>query len=187
MKRKTGNTYCYDEFITEEEQKTLRNYILSIQELMGHAISNGYKKDYDVLIRRAIGTIQLEKKYNLEPIPLVAEIKQRIVELEDIRPPIVNDMIIGDWFGITDEDSFVEPHTDDTKIPYLDYYALRYNVIIAMPYEGGQPIYDGEVLDVGERGLWRCEAGLIKHATVPNVGTRMRLNISYGFFVPKNQ
>ena len=185
--RQVGNTYCYDEFITEEEQKTLRNYILSIQDIMGHAISNGYKKDYDVLIRRAIGTIQLEKKYNLEPIPLVAEIKQRIVELEDIRPPIIDDMLIGDWFGMTDEDAFVEPHTDETKSPYLDYYALRYNVIISMPHEGGQPIYDGDVLDVGERTLWRCEAGLIKHATVPNVGTRMRLNISYGFFVPKNQ
>lgn len=187
MKRQVGNTYCYDEFITEEEQKTLRKYIISIQELMGHAISNGYKKEYDILIRRAIGTHALKKQYNLEPIPLVAEIKQRIVELEDIHPPIIDDLLIGDWFGITDEDSFVESHTDETKFPYHDYYALRYNVIISMPHKGGQPIYDGDVLDVGERGLWRCEAGLTKHSTVPNVGTRMRLNISYGFFVPINQ
>ncbi len=187
MKREIGKTYCYDEFITEEEQKTLRRYIISIQNLMGHAVSNGYKKDYDILIRRSIGTVQLKKQYDIEPIPLVAEIKQRIVELEDIRLPIIDDLIIGDWFGMTDEDAFVEPHTDETTIPYLDYYVRRYNVIVSMPYEGGQPIYDDDILDVGERGLWRCEAGLIKHATVPNVGTRMRLNISYGFFVPKNQ
>lgn len=186
MKRQVGSTYCYDEFITEEEQKTLRNYILSIQHLMGHAISNGYKKEYDVLIRRSIGTIQLQL-HNLEPIPLVAEIKQRIIQLENIRSPIINDMLIGDWFGITDEDAFVEPHTDETKAPYLDYYARRYNVIISMPHEGGQPIYDDDILNVGERTLWRCEAGLIKHSTVPNVGIRMRLNISYGFFAPKNQ
>lgn len=69
-KRQVGNTYCYDEFITEEEQKTLRNYILSIQDIMGHAISNGYKKEYDVLIRRSIGTVQLQKQHNIEPIPL---------------------------------------------------------------------------------------------------------------------
>lgn len=187
MKRQVGKTYCYDEFITEEEQKTLRNYIMSIQEHMGHAISNGYRKDYDILIRRSIGTIALKKHFNLEPIPLVAEIKQRIVELEGITSPIIDDLLIGDWFGMTDEDAFVEPHTDETRPPYQGYYALRYNVIISMPHEGGQPIYDGEVLDVGERALWRCEAGLIKHATVPNVGSRMRLNISYGFFVPKNQ
>jgi hypothetical protein len=185
MKRLVGKTYCYDDFITNEEQKILRQYILSIQDMMGHATSNGYKSEYDVLIRRSIGTVQLQKYYNLEPIPLVAEIKQRIVELEDIRPPIINDMIIGDWFGITDEDAFVEPHTDEVEAPYLDYHTRRYNVIISMPDEGGQPIYDGDVLDMGERALWRCEAGLVKHASVPNVGTRMRLNISYGFYVPK--
>lgn len=185
MKRLVGKTYCYDDFITNEEQKILRQYILSIQGMMGHAVSNGYKKEYDVLIRRSIGTVQLQKHYNLEPIPLVAEIKQRIVELEDIHPPITDDLIIGDWFGITDEDAFVEPHTDEVEAPYLDYYTRRYNVIISMPDEGGQPIYDGDILDVGERALWRCEAGLVKHASVPNVGTRMRLNISYGFYVPK--
>jgi hypothetical protein len=187
MKRNVGKTYCYDNFITEEEQKTLRNYILSIQDMMGHARSNGYKSEYDILIRRSIGTIRLKEQFNLDPIPLVVDIKKRIIELEDIRPPIIDDMIIGDWFGMTDEDAFVEPHTDQTSSPYLDYYARRYNVIVSMPNDGGQPIYDGDVLDVGERGLWKCEAGLIKHATVPNVGTRMRLNISYGFFVPKNQ
>jgi len=187
MKRHVGKTYCYDEFITVEEQKILRNYILSIQDMMGHAVSNGYKKEYDILIRRSIGTLALKKHYDLEPIPLVAEIKKRIIELEDIRPPITDDLIIGDWFGITDEDAFVEPHTDEVEAPYLDYYTRRYNVIISMPDEGGEPIYDGDVLNVGERALWRCEAGLVKHASVPNVGTRMRLNISYGFFIPKNQ
>jgi hypothetical protein len=187
MKRLVGKTYCYDDFITNEEQKILRQYILSIQDMMGHAVSNGYKKEYDILIRRSIGTLALKKHYNLEPISLVSEIKKRIVEIEDIRPPITDDLIIGDWFGITDEDAFVEPHTDEVEAPYLDYYTRRYNVIISMPDEGGQPIYDGDVLDVGERALWRCEAGLVKHASVPNVGTRMRLNISYGFYVPKNQ
>jgi hypothetical protein len=185
MKRLVGKTYCYDNFITNEEQKILRQYILSIQDMMGHAVSNGYKKEYDILIRRSIGTLALKKHYDLEPIPLVAEIKKRIIELEDIRQPITDDLIIGDWFGITDEDAFVEPHTDEVEAPYLDYYTRRYNVIISMPDEGGQPIYDGDVLDVGERALWRCEAGLVKHASVPNVGTRMRLNISYGFYVPK--
>jgi len=187
MKRQLGKTYCYDEFITEEEQRTLRKYILSIQDMMGHAISNGYKSEYDLLIRRSIGTIRLKHQHNIEPLPLVVDIRNRIIEIENIRPPIIDDTHIGDWFGITDEDSFVEPHTDILGEPFADYNVRRYNLIVSMPHEGGQPIYDEDVLDVGERALWMCEATLVKHASVPNVGSRMRLNISYGFFVPKNQ
>jgi len=187
MKRHVGKTYCYDEFITEEEQKTLRKYILSIQDMMGHAVSNGYKSEYDVLIRRSIGTVRLKQQFNLEPIPLVVDIRNRIIELENLHNPILHDSYLGDWFGITDEDAFVEPHTDEPVEPFKDYNVRRYNVIVSMPHDGGQPIYDGEALDVGERGMWMCEASLVKNASVPNVGTRMRLNVSYGFFVPKNQ
>jgi hypothetical protein len=113
--------------------------------------------------------------------------RNRIIEVEGICDPIIHDPSLGDWFGITDEDAFVEPHTDIVSKPYLDYNIRRYNVIISMPTEGGQPIYDGDVLDVGEKGLWMCEASLYKHASVPNQGSRMRLNISYGFYIPKNQ
>jgi hypothetical protein len=187
MKRNVAKTYCYDEFITAEEQKILRNYILSIQDMMGHAVSNGYKSEYDMLIRRSIGTVGLKRRYNLDPIPLVVDIRNRIIELENLHDPIIHDAYLGDWFGITDEDAFVEPHTDLLQEPYLDYNVRRYNVIVSMPHEGGQPIYGGDVLDVGERGMWMCEASLVKHASVPNIGSRMRLNISYEFFVPKNQ
>jgi hypothetical protein len=187
MKRNVGKTYCYDEFITSEEQKILRKYILSIQDMMGHATSNGYKSEYDLLIRRSIGTTMLKKQFNLDPIPLVVDIRNKIIELENLHPPILHESGVGDWFGITDEDAFVEPHTDLSSEPFLDYNIRRYNLIISMPNEGGQPIYDGDVLDVSERGLWMCEASLVKHASIPNVGTKMRLNISYGFFVPKNQ
>jgi hypothetical protein len=187
MKRHVGKTYCYDNFITEEEQKTLRKYILSIQDMMGHATSNGYKPEYDMLIRRSIGTVALKEQYNLDPHPLVEDIRNRIIELEGLHHPIIHDPTLGDWFGITDEDAFVEPHTDLVSEPYLDYNIRRYNVIISMPNEGGQPIYDGDILEVGERVLWMCEASLCKHASVPNEGSRMRLNISYGFYIPKNQ
>jgi hypothetical protein len=54
-----------------------------------------------------------------------------------------------------------------------------------MPNSGGQPIYGDDVLDVKERVLWMCEASLVKHSSVINEGSRMRLNISYGFYIPK--
>jgi hypothetical protein len=187
MKRHVAKTYCYDNFITDEEQKILRKYILSIQDMMGHATSNGYKPEYDMLIRRSIGTVALKEQYNLDPHPLVEDIRNRIIKLEGLHHPIIHDPTLGDWFGMTDEDAFVEPHTDLVSEPYLDYNIRRYNVIVSMPTEGGQPIYDGDILDVGEKALWMCEASLYKHASVPNEGSRMRLNISYGFYIPKNQ
>jgi hypothetical protein len=185
MKRSVGKTYCYDNFITDEEQKILRQYILSIQDIMNHAISNGYNSKYDMLIRRTIDTVALKQRHDLDPHPLVNEIKKRIIEVEGICEPIINDPSLGDWFGMTDEDAFVEPHTDLTTEEYEDYNIRRYNVIVSMPNSGGQPIYDGEVLDVSEKGMWMCEASLVKHASVINEGSRMRLNISYGFYVPK--
>jgi hypothetical protein len=185
MKRLVGKTYCYDNFITDEEQKILRQYILSIQDIMNHAVSNGYNSKYDMLIRRTIDTVALKQRHDLDPHPLVDEIKKRIIEVEGICEPIISDPSLGDWFGMTDEDAFVEPHTDLTTDEYEDYNIRRYNVIVSMPNSGGQPIYDGEVLDVGEKGMWMCEASLVKHASVINEGSRMRLNVSYGFYVPK--
>jgi hypothetical protein len=185
MKRLVGKTYCYDNFITDEEQKILRQYILSIQDIMNHAVSNGYNSKYDMLIRRTIDTVALKQRHDLDPHPLVDEIKKRIIEVEGICEPIISDPSLGDWFGMTDEDAFVEPHTDLTTEEYEDYNIRRYNVIVSMPNSGGQPIYDGEVLDVGEKGMWMCEASLVKHASVINEGSRMRLNVSYGFYVPK--
>lgn len=185
MKRLVGKTYCYDEFITEEEQKILRRYVLSIQDLMGHATSNGYKPEYDMLIRRSITTVDLERnKINVHP--LLIDVRNRIIELEQLHAPIIHDPELGDWLGITDEDAFVEPHTDITCEEYSDYNIRRYNVIVSMPISGGQPIYDGDILDVGERAAWMCEASLTTHASVINEGPRMRLNISYGFYIPKN-
>lgn len=185
MKRLVGNTYCYDEFITIEEQRILRHYILSIQDSMGHSTSNGYKSEYDSLIRRSIGTKALEY-YNVEVHPLITDIRNRIIKIEDIREPIIKDPHIGDWMGMTDEDAFVEPHTDETSEPYTDYNIRRYNIIISMPHSGGKPIYGTDILEVGERCLWKCEATLVTHSTTLNEGGRMRLNISYGFYVPKN-
>ncbi len=185
MKRLVGKTYCYDEFITTEEQRELRHYILSLQDFMGHAKSNGYKPEYDILVRQSTSTTYLEK-YGITVHPLLIDIRNRIIKLEELYEPIIHDPRLGDWVGMTDEDAFVEPHTDLTTDEYSDYNIRRYNVIVSMPNEGGQPIYDDEILDVGERALWMCEASLVKHASVINQGSRMRLNISYGFYVPKS-
>jgi hypothetical protein len=57
---------------------------------------------------------------------------------------------------------------------------------LSVPDSGGNPIYDGEVINVEERMLWRCEAGLYNHASLPVIGSKSRINISFGFQVKEN-
>jgi hypothetical protein len=59
--------------------------------------------------------------------------------------------------------------------------------LLSVPKSGGNPIYDGEVVDVEERMLWRCEAGLYNHASMPVVGSIPRINISFGFQIKEKK
>jgi hypothetical protein len=65
------------------------------------------------------------------------------------------------------------------------YYTRRYNILVSLPTEGGNPIYGGEILNVKELMLWRCDAGLVEHSSVPNKGDRLRINLSFGFLMQK--
>jgi hypothetical protein len=82
------------------------------------------------------------------------------------------------------ETGFVEPHMDYNG-PDDRYYTRRYNILISLPEEGGHPIYGNKVLKVKERMIWRCDAGLVVHSSIPNKGERVRINLSFGFLMPK--
>ena len=45
-------------------------------------------------------------------------------------------------------------------------------------------ISDNEILEVKERMMWRCDAGLIEHSSIPNKGKIPRINLSFGFLMP---
>jgi hypothetical protein len=62
----------------------------------------------------------------------------------------------------------------------------RYNLLLRLPNGGGNPIYDGKILTVKEKMLWRCEAGLFNHASLAVVGDKPRINISFGFQLGTN-
>ena len=170
MKTELVNTYCYPEFITEDEQFFLKMW----------ALTNEYK----LRPNSAGPNRRFNRLDNLGKLPGVFDyIRQRIIKAEDIQNPIEAPQN-GDWLGIQRDEAFVEPHMDyNGEDP--NFYTRRYNLLISMPESGGQPIYDGQVLDISERTLWRCDAGIIIHSSVPNVGPRPRINISYGFLMPK--
>ena len=54
-----------------------------------------------------------------------------------------------------------------------------------MPDVGGNPIYENDIVEVKEKMLWRCEAGLYNHSSVEVRGSKPRINISFGFQIKK--
>jgi hypothetical protein len=179
MKKILENTYCYEDFITKEQQDILYKWAFDSFSYMDFAYPCNQEKDQKTIPVRHFGPVQ-----NLAYIPdLFWELKNRIVELEGIEE-VLEAPGNGDWVGITGNNSRVEPHTDwNGRNP--NYYTRRYNLLVTLPQDGGQPVYGGKVLPVKEKMLWICDAGLIKHASLPNKGDRLRVNISFGFSLKK--
>ena len=181
-KRILGSTYCYENFVTKEQQKQLLEWANYSIKFMGRAKPvNNEKNQLDKeLVRHFV------KLNELEYVPqLVYDLRDKIIQLESIYP-VVEAYHNGDWIGVTCEDSYVEPHKDSNG-PDVRFYTRRYNLILSFPEEGGQPIYGGEILDVKELDIWRCDAGLVEHSSVPNGGDKCRVNLSFGFSVLKPQ
>ena len=170
MKVEANGTYWYTDFITEGERLELKLW----------ALENEYKLKPNL----AGPNRRFSRLDKLGKLPdIINIIRDRIIEVEQIVNPVEAPQN-ADWIGIQREGAFVEPHLDyNGEDPA--YYTRRYNLLINMPNEGGQPIYDGQTLDIGERTLWRCDAGIKVHSSVPNVGKRARINLSYGFLMPR--
>ena len=166
----TDTTYMYHNFITLEEQEILKAWAYSIEDKLEPNLG-GPNRKFNRLDR-------------LGELPSVIDtIRKRILEHEDDIKVVAEAPQNGDWIGMQGEGAFVEPHRDHNGTSYY-FYTRRYNLLISMPQFGGIPIHANEQINVKERTLWRCEAGLIVHATTPNVGDNKRINLSFGFSMP---
>ena len=174
------NTYGYDNFISEDERMKLENWALSLKDDMILAKPMNDEKDQyeEKLIR------QFSKLSDLTNVPNIVNIlKSKIIKLESLEnalPEIIN----GDWIGIVGEGAYVEPHTDANL--NNNYYTRRYNLLISVPIEGGNPIYDGILIPIKEKLLWRCDAGLFNHTSQKVIGNKFRITLSFGFSIPTN-
>jgi len=170
IKQKLGiKTYCYDEFITIEEQSEIKKWALDNENKMPANMSGPYRR--------------FSRLDNFNSIPnIIHTIKQRVIDVENIKN-VMEAPQNADWIGIQWESAFVEPHLDDNG-NNKNYYTRRYNILISYPEEGGQPIYGNEILEVKERMMWRCDAGLIEHSSIQNKGKIPRINLSFGFLMP---
>ena len=79
--------------------------------------------------------------------------------------------------------AFVHPHTDVAPDGFVH---VRCNLMLRKPKEGGNPILDGEELDVKEGDLWLCLASMETHSSTPIKGGE-RLIFSFGGLVPIDQ
>ena len=79
--------------------------------------------------------------------------------------------------------AFVHPHTDPAPEGLVH---TRCNLMLRKPAEGGNPVLDGEELDINEGDLWLCLASMELHSSTPIKGGE-RLVFSFGGLVPIEQ
>lgn len=162
------NSWAYIEFISIEEQTVLLKFANSIRNLLQN---NGLGRFYQDHLEK---THSVPQEYK--------DIKQRIIDTEKLKNFIL-DPQFGDFISFNETAGSIHEHKDDNVHSFIH---TRYNLLLSVPDSGGNPIYDGKVIDFEERMLWRCEAGLYNHASLPVVGNKPRINISFGFQVKEN-
>ena len=158
-----NNSWAYEDFITDEEQKDLLKFCKS---LFIHAKENGPGRFFcDQIVSK------------LNPPEVYFNVRNRIIQTEEFKN-YKDDTVFGDFVGFNYESGAIHEHTDKNLDGFVH---TRYNLLISFPEIGGQPIYGGKIIDVKEKMLWRCQAGLIEHASTPVKGPKPRINISFGF------
>ena len=96
----------------------------------------------------------------------------------DVEPIFKN--LTGNHFQ---DGAFVHPHTDPAPDGFVH---TRCNLMLKKPKEGGNPVLDGEELDIEEGDLWLCLASIELHSSTPIKGGE-RLIFSFGGLVPVEQ
>lgn len=79
--------------------------------------------------------------------------------------------------------AYVHEHLDPSE---LGFEHVRCNLMLKKPKVGGNPVIDGEEIDVPEGALWLCISSLEKHGSTPIIGGE-RLIFSFGGLVPTAQ
>jgi len=79
--------------------------------------------------------------------------------------------------------AFVHSHRDPAPEGFVH---ARCNLMLKKPKHGGNPVLDGEEINVEEGDLWLCLASMELHSSTPIKGGE-RLIFSFGGLVPNKQ
>lgn len=88
------------------------------------------------------------------------------------------------FIGVNTEQGSVHLHTDDTEEGYVHF---RLNFLVSKPEAGGNPVIEGQEFDIAERGSWINLASEWRHKSVPVIGIKPRIVLSFGALITKNQ
>lgn len=168
-----NDTYGYEDFITDEEQTFLLDWIYKNENNfdVNESFADETHAPYG---SRKMCRIQTTKNV---PIDFIRKIKKRIIETENIQNWIL-DPVFNDLITINGAGGSIHSHKD-TNIPGRTH--VRYNVILKYPTEGGHSIYNGKINILKEKMVWRCVAGKVEHASTPVIGDIPRITLSFGF------
>ena len=167
-KHQIASTYFYDNFISEEEQRIIREWALRNEKYLIPNPTGPYRSR------------ELFKKIP-EKLDLNFEIKKRIIEIENLENNKF-EPYRGDFVSVQRNGAKVPEHVDANP-SNKELHSRRYNVFISLPEKGGLPIYDGKVINITERTLLKVESGVIPHSTTRVEGQIPRIILSYGFAV----
>lgn len=169
VKVQMGKTYCYEDFITEDERVEIKNWVLDNLHLIRDTTHTFRKMSYFEEIPNhpeCISRIQ-EKLHSLE----YNETFHPEHRVNNISIHVAGANII----------THIDP-----PVPYLnDYYKRRYNLVISMCEAGGELIYDGELLKLKEKSIICVDAGIVHHSTTVVVGNTPRILLSFGYAIKK--
>jgi hypothetical protein len=91
--------------------------------------------------------------------------------------------VFKDFCGLITEGGAVQRHMDTNS---AGLFHVRFNVMVSKPLAGGEPVVDGEVLDIEEGEIFRVDAGLKPHWCLPVRGSKPRIILSFGFLCPRS-
>lgn len=111
------------------------------------------------------------------------DIKYELMDLYNVPLKAESDISIHDTIGIQYNGAFTHIHIDTN---YGDDVHFRINVLASKPIGGGMPIINNEIINVEEGEPWICYSGLEMHSTTPVVGDKVRILLTYGFTLPKD-
>ena len=97
---------------------------------------------------------------------------------DKIEPKFKN--FIGNHFA---DGAAVHEHTDFAPDGFVH---TRCNLMLKKPLKGGNPVLDGDEIEIDKNDLWLCLASLEKHYTTPIEGGE-RLIFSFGGLVSVEQ
>lgn len=168
-KIKFGEGYCYENFITQEENDVIKTWAL------------------EILPTLPPGTRTFRNMVFLSDLPFIPEcvksIKERLHSLEydsSFHPEYSIDSL-----SIHMEGAALQMHVDAPLTNHPEYYKRRYNLFVSVAEEGGDLIYPNETLKIKERSLIVIEAGLVSHGTTTVVGKTPRIMLSFSYAIKK--